>query len=93
MRSQTRALVMRQLEAGKRDGLIAEYLISWPVEDAPPAIAVWSRQQPADHVRDFIAGGLAGVDGDCITIIDEPPPLLVSRRNNLGHLRRENSSY
>ena len=83
MRSHTHALVKRQLESSKSDGLIAEYFISWPAHDAPPTIVVWARQASADYIRGFIAGDIDGIEPDCITVIDEPPPLLINRRKRV----------
>ena len=81
MRCRARALIIRQLESSKRDGMIAEYLVCWSEADEPrPRIAIWSQRWPADTIRGLIASRLGGMPGECITIIDEPPPVLVSRR-------------
>jgi hypothetical protein len=84
MGCRARAQIIRQLETSKRDGMIAEYLVCWSASSPTPSIAVWSQLWPADYIRGFIAGRLGGMPGDCITIIDEPPPVLVSRRARPG---------
>jgi len=85
MRCRARALIIRELETSKRDGMIAEYLVCWSEADEKrPSIAIWSQRWPAHILRDLIAGRLCGTPGACITVIDEPPPVLVSRRFRRG---------